>query len=262
MTSPLKPPRGLFVPGEVIFDSNLAPSLRDTLIQLLALAWQAQGHSTPLLSYEVLTALTGKSKRTLQGHIAALRNNHAALRLQIAGSGEFIVLFDPRLWTTHRRRKNLHSPVKEDKESLKEFNYTPSPPPDVLVKTRNKSLLESGRRAKNCAAAADPRTHNLEPGLTAELLSAGVYPGLLSEIEDSGLTPEMIRALLAWSYVDNPDRPGGLFMARLRIGATPPKHFTQAPCSQCGQVGEHAPDCYMRYLDSADLQQDADLEEV
>jgi hypothetical protein len=38
MTTPLKPPRGLFVPSDVIFDHSLSAPLRDTLVQLMALA--------------------------------------------------------------------------------------------------------------------------------------------------------------------------------------------------------------------------------
>ena len=252
MTHPLKPPRGLFVPSEVIFDPDLSSALRDTLIQLLALAWRAGGKSTPLLSYDVLTALTGKSKRTIQGHIAALRNNHAALRLQSAGGGEFIVVFDAFLWDTHRRRKNLHSPVKEYKESLKDVvnnNININDP--SYSQPSGITTAKKGRRAKNCTAA--PPGRELDRALKDELLTAGIFPGLLEEIASSALSDKEIQALLAWCRADSATKPGGLFMLRLRAGAVAPEYFTQPACPRCGKVGEHAAGCYMRYQDGADL---------
>jgi hypothetical protein len=91
-----------------------------------------------------------------------------------------------------------------------------------------------------------------------ELLKAGVFPSLLGEIGCSGHPPEALRALLAWARDDNPEKPGGLFIARLRAGARPPEQFSHPPCPRCGGVSEHAESCYLRYISLADLERGTD----
>ena len=254
MPRPLIPPRGRYIPTKVLFDPDLSPPLRDTLIQLMALAWATQGHSTPRLSYEILTALTGKSKRTLQGHIADLRDKHTALRLQIAAAGDFIIVFEQRLWDSPRRRRIPHSPVKEEEEEESIIKLIkPPPPPAVPVQTTGVKVLVQGQGAKICAGpTADDPMRGLEPELVDELLEAGIFPSLLDEVGRSGRPPEALRALLAWARADKPTQPGGLFIARLRAGARPPERISQAFCPRCGGVNEHAEGCYMRFASPAD----------
>ena len=91
MARTLLPPRGLFIGTRWLFDPALPASVKETLIQLMTLSWGRDGHATPPISYPPLEALPGKHARTLRGHLLALRNYHAALRLQRADTGQFIV---------------------------------------------------------------------------------------------------------------------------------------------------------------------------
>jgi hypothetical protein len=117
MPRTLKPPRGIFISSTVLYHPSMDPCVRDTLIQLLGLAWGDSFSRTPALSYHDLTVITGKKLRTLYGHIAALRDEHAALRLQSAGGGMYIIVFAD--WVRPEIKppglcKNLQSPVKEE----------------------------------------------------------------------------------------------------------------------------------------------------
>ena len=175
--------------------------------------------------------------------------------MQIAAAGDFMIVFEQRFWDSPRRRKNPHSPVKEEEVSVCDLI---NPPPDVPVQTTGVKVLEQGGGAKICTgpALADP-SFGLEPDLVDELLKAGVIPSLLGEIGRSGQPPDALRALLAWAREDNPEKPGGLFIARLRAGVRPPEHFCHPPCPRCGGVSEHAESCYLRYISPDDLERDA-----
>ncbi len=133
----LQPSRGVFVPTCLIFDKALAAVIRDTLVQLMALAWSSAIHELPPVSYNQLAGLTGKSVATLHGHIAILRGYHAALRLRSAGNGLFILTLANWLYPNKPSglkildSKNLESPVKEsesEQEEEEEENLLPPPP--------------------------------------------------------------------------------------------------------------------------------------
>jgi len=77
----------------------------------------------------------------------------------------------------------------------------------------------------------------------------GVFKSLFSEIAHAGWSDEELLAPAAWSRADNPKKPGGLFMVRLRSGLNPPESYYNLPCPHCGMMGgEHASDCSQRYI--------------
>jgi len=88
MSRQLLPPRGIFVDTQVLFDLSISPALRDTLLQLKALAWGQD--ETPAISIHEIATLTGKSDRTIYGHLASLRDN-GALRWRNSAAGTIIV---------------------------------------------------------------------------------------------------------------------------------------------------------------------------
>jgi hypothetical protein len=100
MPYPMLPPRGLFVITDVLFCRDLPTPLRETLLQLMALAWYSHSHETPDLSYPQLSRLTGKPIPTLRGHIGRLRNYYGALRMRSSGTGLFILNFPD--WLYHQ----------------------------------------------------------------------------------------------------------------------------------------------------------------
>lgn len=71
MTKSLLPPKGIMAQTALLFEHNISPALRDTWLQLRALAWGAQ--ETPELSMPQLEALTGKKARTLYAHLKEAR---------------------------------------------------------------------------------------------------------------------------------------------------------------------------------------------
>ena len=89
----------------------------------------------------------------------------------------------------------------------------------------------------------------LSPAVRQALADSGVFKSLFPEVSRAGWSDEELLALLAWSRADNPKRPGGLFMVRLRSGLTPPEAYYAPPCPTCGKLGgEHASDCSQRYI--------------
>jgi hypothetical protein len=128
MPRTLKPPRRIFVLYTVLYHPSMNPCVRDTLIQLLGQAWGDSFTRTPALSYHDLVLITDKKLRTPEGgHLVALRDKHAALRLQSAGQEgtlrgtECTSLFSRTGWDWVRPEikppelcKNLQSPVKEE----------------------------------------------------------------------------------------------------------------------------------------------------
>lgn len=248
MTTPLLPPRGVFAATVLLFDHHLSPGLKETLLQLISLAWANPGHETPHLSYAQLSQLTGKSSSTLHGHIAALRDYRSALRLRSAGHGTFIFSLDnwlypgrmnagcvdpgqldleagrpwrasrPAGWGKHNS-ENLESPVKEERIiQVKEDEEIPHPP-----------LPPSYPPAKK---SAQPKNANdLESAVDAALRKASVYTFLLPEMARTGWASADRLALLAWCQADRPER------------------FYGERCETCGQTGGYTADCRRRYLD-------------
>ena len=76
------------MPSSIIFDLTFIPTVRDTAIQLMALAWGK--NETPAISFSELAKLTGKSIPTLYAHMGLLRNR-GALRWRTSGMSTIIV---------------------------------------------------------------------------------------------------------------------------------------------------------------------------
>lgn len=264
MTQSLKPPRGIFLPTPVVFHPDLPPGVKDTLIQLMALAWGSKKeHLTPPLSFSLLAELTGKSVRTLYGHLAELRDLYGALRLLRTGDGTFRVCLSDRLYSpsglpgrpSRPRREKLQSPVKEEEsvnrileiEERDDSILLPDDPQDLSQDFAKPPVPRKPLENRPPELSEDaPQT--LSGELTEQLLAAGLFPGLLPEVARSGRSEAELRALAAWCGEDQPDTPMRLFMGRLRARAVPPKKYFQPPCPRCGQYGGHAPGCPRRYL--------------
>jgi len=303
MPRSLLPPRGIFVATPIIFTRDLPSQVKETFLQLLALAWGSAMHETPPLSMPQLAELTGKSQATLYGHIAIIRTFRDALRLRPAGNGLFVLQFAG--WLFSRRpfqdSENLESlylikdPIKEEEvfnsdTLFKDLN--PPPPPfnkdQAIPENWNPSsavtagagegrftearlaATETGaaklpqdrpqkRQPSAPAAGVGARAHSsrrskksaapdLSPAALEGLRKAGVFAALFPEVAASGFSEEDLLALIAWAAEDNPQRPGGLIIARLRRRQKAPDCYYQPPCSICGKYGGHDPQCRARYL--------------
>jgi hypothetical protein len=246
---PLKPPRGAFISSAVIYHPELKPAVKDTLIQLLGLAWRNNGVSTPALHFNQLAQLTGKPAKTLYGHLADLRGIHAALRMQDAGDGMVIFTFADWVLPARAQVRSVseksEKPVKEEEE----FMQTSSIGENLLLHHHDQ---EEGRTIAHMhpkrKKALRLQVH-LSTELQQVLLEAGVFPSLLPEVGATGRTDEDILALLAWVQDAQPSNPAPLFMARRRAGASAPPAFRVGACPRCGLRGRHGPECPSRYLD-------------
>ena len=90
MPRPLLPPRGVHVPAQMIYHSQLPPAVILTWIQLRGLAWD--GKVTPPLRVHELIDLTGKGRTTLYNHLSQLRSK-SALSWHNTEQGMMIVSF-------------------------------------------------------------------------------------------------------------------------------------------------------------------------
>jgi hypothetical protein len=254
MTRPLLPPRGLFTGTRWLFDPALAPNLKETLLQLMTLTWGREPHTTPLLSYPMLEELTGKNARTLRGHLSALRTYHAALRLQHAVAGQFIITLAGWLFrndlveTPALDGKNL--PLPDHDHGIDQQEEQDSLHPGEVFLPPVDDLIDYDQPASAPPPAAKtPR--RLSKKAEKRLIEAGVFPGLLAEVAtraaESSYSEAALFQLLEWTVDSQPDAPAGLFISRLRAGARAPAMYARPVCTRCGQRGKHSADCPHRY---------------
>ncbi len=253
---PLLPPRGVFIGTLILFVPDISPPARETLLQLMALAWGSDTNQTPLLTMTLLENLTGKKARTLRGHLAFLRSYRDVLRLQPAGNGQFIILFSP--WVFGKQTgaafpagvagKSLPVPVNDEDD----INLLPLHPgldspdsDDRRAAVRPAAAVFAPAPGQNAAAPS------LSPRLAGLLTDAGIFTALIPEIakiaRDQGWSETDLEALLGWCREEFPDRPGGMYVARLRRGFRPPERYYTPACPRCGMYGGHAQDCPRRY---------------
>jgi len=272
MPRPILPPRGAFIATRVIFHPAMPANLKDTLIMLIALAWSSHTHTTPPLTLSQMAKLTGKPERRLFFHIAVLRDQYAALRLQSTGNGIFVVALADWLFPPPRPGLGVDEkpvvPVKEEEEEsshlptrlpiegeipplLNDLDHNDGPSSKPLAKFAKRK--PAPRPAKptpwELTLSPAPEGRALSPGLLDALAQAGVFPSLFTEVAASAYDETTLRALLAWAQDDRPASPAPLFIGRLRLGARPPATYFLPPCPRCGRRGQHAPDCPKRYYD-------------
>jgi hypothetical protein len=108
MNHSLLPPRGIFVPTQMIFSTQLPAAVLVTWIQLRCLAWR--GWATPPLSIPELASLIGIHPARLQRHLAELQDL-STLVCRNAGEGKLILSFpeEPTAKTEHQA-DTTHSP--------------------------------------------------------------------------------------------------------------------------------------------------------
>lgn len=272
MTRPLLPPRGLFTGTRWLFDPALSAPVKETLLQIMALTWGRPGHTTPALSYPQLETITGKPARTLRGHLLALRSYHAALRLQRAGAGEFIIALADWLFTniTPVAPLAFHNSEEFVEDLVDDFSHGRLLPEPVNDQEEEQEEISTGREDfllplpddHDLHAKPKPaRAQKIIPGapkkltraLEQRLLEAGVFPALLPEVaaraEQWGYSGPQLKRLLEWSAEDEPRQPAALFISRLRSGARIPDRYAKPACPECGKREGHSSDCLRRYTE-------------
>jgi hypothetical protein len=273
MARPLLPPRGIFTGTTWLYDPNLSAGLKETLLQLMALTWGREDHTTPPLSYAQLEAITHKNARTLRGHFLALRTYHAALRLQPAGTGQFLVALAGWLFRNDvtgpaipsADGENLPMPdhdhdsdldhdqnQNQEEDSLEDVFPLDSSDPDLLTAPAVEPKRQRGRSSQPARAPG-----MLSPQVAQMLQQAGVFPALFAEVaaraREGRYRDQDLQALMAWcaddaQTSDQANLCARLFIARLRAGGRAPHMYNTPPCPQCGGRGRHDPECRRRYL--------------
>ncbi len=122
MPKPLIPPHYINVNSGLLFHADMPAPMLITLIQLVALAWDNQKGTTCPLTFRALAHLTSKSVRTIYGHLSALQNTYAALRLQRTEDGIFVVVLADWVLVEPSKSgesvcKSLQTPIKEEVNS-------------------------------------------------------------------------------------------------------------------------------------------------
>lgn len=123
MPRPLLPPRGIFIPTHMIFNTQIPPAVLVTWIQLRCLAWR--GWVTSPLSISELASLLGIHPARLHRHLFQL-HEISALSWRSAGNEKIIVVFpeEPSVEAKNQAGNPafLNSP---DKESPALASYFP-----------------------------------------------------------------------------------------------------------------------------------------
>ena len=90
MAQPLLPPRGIFIPTHMIFNTQFPPAVLVTWIKLRCLAWK--GWITPPLSIPELASLIGIHPTRLHKHLSQLLEI-SALSCRTTQGGKLILSF-------------------------------------------------------------------------------------------------------------------------------------------------------------------------
>jgi hypothetical protein len=122
MTHPFLPPRGIFVPTQMIFNTQLPSAVLVTWIQLRCLAWS--GWVTPPLCISELAAIIGIHPARLHRHLSQLQDI-SALSWRTTRDGKLILSF-PEDQT-----------IKTENQAV-----TPIDPSSVILNSQNPKALD------------------------------------------------------------------------------------------------------------------------
>ncbi len=193
MPRTLLPPRGIFVPGPLIYDKDLPPAVRDTWIQLRGLAWGRL--ETPSLSLVQLSEILNKKRSTLYEHMRLLQAR-GTLRWRPGSTSEIIVVFPSDDELLLSRSLDKPDPLKPD-------HSDPANPPVKDSHLRNSGKPDGGRKPGEAVpeAVLKPLVNTLADvtGMQADLN----YPRLAKsarKLHKSGYSAQQIAAL----YSANP----------------------------------------------------------
>lgn len=243
MSKPLIPPRGIFATSGLLFDSSLPASVKETVLQLMALTWNSPQHCTPVLTVSQLANLTGKTPRTLRGHLQALLAEQIILERQVVDGGRFILTLADWLFKNTQYKPGGVAALEGEANRPPLASRTHA----AGERPASKRPAASKPRAVTGKGAGAPAGRVLSKKLEQDLLAFGVFPTLIDEVASSSYSEADLRALLAWCRIDAPDTAAGLFIGRLRAGACAPRAYHGEPCDVCGQYGRHAPNCRRSY---------------
>lgn len=207
MTRPLLPPRGVFVPTELLFDLSLSSTVRETASQIIALAW---GQSeTPPLTFEKLHQLTGKSIPTLYGHLRLLQTR-GVLRWRSGGSSTFIFSLEFGIALAETMRLNSDE-VQTDSKNL-ELPYPLNPPniksTQMKIKNSDSEKLESAPRPRDPMFDAIVSVTQIDPSIKSAAASVGKARRELLQAKPP-YTAEEVLAFGVWWNGDDWRRKNG-----------------------------------------------------
>jgi len=206
MPRPLIPPRGVFVPSGLLFDHDrpksewLHPVVRDTAIQIMALAWGK--NETPPISFDELSKLTGKSMPTLYAHMGLLRDR-GALRWRPSGTSTIIV----ELLDGTGVSENLEMPDPLNHSELNSIKKD-------RIKNSDSENSESSKNPESAPRARDPMfdaivaVTRVDPSIKSAAVSVGKARRELLQAKPP-YTAEEVLAFGVWWNGDDWRRKNG-----------------------------------------------------
>jgi len=200
MPRPLIPPRGVFVPSSLLFDHDrpeaewLPPVVRDTAIQIMALAWGK--NETPPISFDELSKLTGKSVPTLYAHMGLLRDRDA-LRWRPSGTSTIIV----ELLDGTSVSENLEMPDHLNPSNIKSTQR-------IKIKNSDSEKQEPAPRPRDLMFDAIVSVTQIDPSIKSAAASVGKAQRELTQAKPP-YTPEEVLAFGVWWNGDDWRRKNG-----------------------------------------------------
>ncbi len=218
------PPRYVNAPTGMVYDPRLTPAVCHTGIQLIGLAWESRGKVIEEVEISKLEEVTGKSRSTVYGHLAALRD---AGWLQFSSSrrGGLTVRF-MELDLAHDFGSVQKSGQSENLDALNEVIKRDSVVKDLLT-CNNESVSASCVRNSGLASEnLDGRLKVLDAQLCEELLELGVFREALARADalavQNGWKAEHIRLLIDELKKSTArEQCGGLVLYRLEKNMRP-----------------------------------------
>ena len=212
MPRPLLPPTYINVPAGIVYDKRISPVVLHTYVQIRGMAWGNEDNETPELSVQKLIEITGKSRATIYGHLAILRDSGWLLFSSAHHSGLTVRFISNAVHdlTLSRNLDSLNEDVNLTDLSLTKIIKHPP----VNQKNRADSVQISGQESKNLDR--NNGWHDVIDADLEDLLTrVGVYKDKFNAIADSGWTPWQIEKLAETVLNElGPGQGGGVFIWR------------------------------------------------
>ena len=220
MPRSLLPPKGVYVPPNIAYDTTFSPAARDTYMQLRGLAWGKK--VTPKLAIEMLSKLLGKSPSTIYGHLAYLRDR-PVLCYEAAGDGTLIVTF-----LDEDDSGNLESLLNSSSSPISNLDQSTKEEKDIGVfQVSGMALQKTGKKPiERKPSKKDPRTDlpaiQCVKGITSRFPQKELYDDIIRVLGDRpdvekllacrkewlkrGYNPNALTWALEWYQSGIPDR--------------------------------------------------------
>lgn len=139
MTRAAYPPKYVNVPVDVLLDRSIPAAVRDTYIQIRALAWASGYEKTPPFTFAVLAQMIGKDRSTVYEHVRLL-GERSQLLFEDAGNSAYTFLFPSSYSENSYNVEGVSSGSSENSEdAILSTSLNP-----INTKTKKRTLKSHG----------------------------------------------------------------------------------------------------------------------